>query len=301
MSALALLGTGMGMGVVHVLTGPDHLSALATLSANVGNFKAFAYGVRWGVGHSIGLVLVGSILIMLDYSNQQQNNGDDDGRNDDAIDMPKYIDLFCETMVGVCMLLLGLYGFVTAYRKHNGSGDSANTNTVTGTNHGQGVTCNIESGNGDTTLLGEQYYPPTTDDPSFQFQNGEASMSFHDHHHHLPQCCSNCNIPKPIITLGIGIIHGIAGPGGVLGVIPAVQLHNWKLAIIYLGSFCFTSTLTMGLYAALYGSCTHSFVESQNSAVIEYRMEMFSAGLSVFVGVLWLFLLSIGKLDDFFP
>jgi hypothetical protein len=55
MSTIAgIIGKGIGMGFLHVLTGPDHLSALATLSANVGNGKAFSLGVRWGVGHSTG-------------------------------------------------------------------------------------------------------------------------------------------------------------------------------------------------------------------------------------------------------
>ena len=35
------------MGAVHVLTGPDHMSALATLSAN-GGCGSFKYGIRWG-------------------------------------------------------------------------------------------------------------------------------------------------------------------------------------------------------------------------------------------------------------
>ena len=60
------------MGVVHVLTGPDHLSALATLSANVGNFRAFWYGVRWGIGHSTGLVLVGCFMIALSGTSEDE-------------------------------------------------------------------------------------------------------------------------------------------------------------------------------------------------------------------------------------
>lgn len=40
-------------GVGHVLTGPDHLSALALLSVGT-TFRAFVLGVRWGVGHRYG-------------------------------------------------------------------------------------------------------------------------------------------------------------------------------------------------------------------------------------------------------
>jgi len=53
-SVAGIIGKGIAMGILHVLTGPDHLSALATLSANVGQCRAFGLGVRWGLGHSAG-------------------------------------------------------------------------------------------------------------------------------------------------------------------------------------------------------------------------------------------------------
>ena len=47
-----------------------------------------------------------------------------------------------------------------------------------------------------------------------------------------------------------GVLHGVAGPGGVLGVVPAAQLRDAKLAILYLGAFCLSSTCVMGGFAA---------------------------------------------------
>lgn len=41
-----IISTGLLLGIVHVLTGPDHLSALAAMATG-GSFKAFALGVRW--------------------------------------------------------------------------------------------------------------------------------------------------------------------------------------------------------------------------------------------------------------
>ena len=49
------------MGVAHVAS-PDHLSALATLSSN-GGLGAFALGVRWGVGHSTGMIFAALALM----------------------------------------------------------------------------------------------------------------------------------------------------------------------------------------------------------------------------------------------
>ena len=82
------------MGILHVLTGPDHLSALATLSANTYNLEAFWYGVRWGIGHSFGLILVGSVLIMLDSLNRKNDN------DDDPIGISEYFQNVCESLVG---------------------------------------------------------------------------------------------------------------------------------------------------------------------------------------------------------
>ncbi|KAG7346614.1 hypothetical protein IV203_005683 [Nitzschia inconspicua] len=100
------------------------------------------------------------------------------------------------------------------------------------------------------------------------------------------------------LALFAGIIHGLAGPGGVLGIIPAVQLHNWKLAICYLGSFCISSTITMGVFACTYGTISSFLGYHKN---LDFEIQCFSATLSLIVGILWLVLISIGKLDDIFP
>jgi hypothetical protein len=99
------------------------------------------------------------------------------------------------------------------------------------------------------------------------------------------------------MAIWVGIIHGLAGPGGVLGVIPAVQLHDLKLASIYLGCFCISSTLTMGIFAATYGVLSARLGQGTQRG---FQIECVSASLSILVGIVWLTLLSIGKLDDLF-
>ena len=147
---------------------------------------------------------------------------------------------------------------------------------------------------------------------------GEARNDHHHHHH------SN----SPFLALCAGIFHGLAGPGGVLGVVPAIQLHNAGLAACYLLSFCASSTVTMGTFAAVYGSVTawlaRCCAKAQNNAsnvssddesannninataddaavmVVEFWIRCFSASLSLVVGVVWLVLLAMGKLEDVF-
>jgi hypothetical protein len=96
-----------------------------------------------------------------------------------------------------------------------------------------------------------------------------------------------------------GLLHGLAGPGGVLGVIPAVQLHDAKLATIYLASFCIMSILTMGGFATAYAMISHRLAKGGNAGRA-LLIESASASISIVVGILWIILLATGKMDDIF-
>lgn len=48
---------GLGSGAVHAVAGPDHLLALAPLSAG-GRSRAWRMGLRWGLGHGLGTLIV---------------------------------------------------------------------------------------------------------------------------------------------------------------------------------------------------------------------------------------------------
>jgi len=132
----------------------------------------------------------------------------------------------------------------------------------------------------------------------------EQSSSNHSSHRSsaIMTGCSRWiqSLSTKMLACFIGIIHGVAGPGGVLGVIPAVQLKDWKYSTIYLGSFCISSTIIMGCFAALYGTCSRKLGKDRGQKW-EFVMECISASLSIIVGILWLTLLACGKLEDVFP
>lgn len=50
--------TGLAAGAVHVVSGPDHLAALAPIAADQPR-RAMWLGVRWGLGHGASVVLLG--------------------------------------------------------------------------------------------------------------------------------------------------------------------------------------------------------------------------------------------------
>ena len=128
---------------------------------------------------------------------------------------------------------------------------------------------------------------------------------------HYNKCCNNCT--PGLLALITGIVHGMAGPGGVLGIIPAVQLKDTKLSAIYLSTFCATSTFTMGGFALFYGSFSTWLAGGEQSSHRQqeegrrrsarsriFLVEAGSAMLSIVVGIIWLVLLSIGDLEEVF-
>jgi hypothetical protein len=338
-----------GLGIAHVLTGLDHMSAVATLSAGVPHWStAFALGVRWGVGHSTGLLLVGITLIVLDYrrtsddhpseekEEEEASYGDDLNHDEEeeekTVNVPDLLSQVFESLVGVFMIVLGLYGVRRAlynnrtfstHRSHHPSHEEQDDDNETNVIDEEDLEAEEEEDDedvaetqGDTTTT----TPPTTTTTATaaattttttttgteaveQEEDGRSSTTGTSTAPTSPTSPTTTttlfrNISVKLMAFLAGIIHGLAGPGGVLGVIPAVQLKDWKLACIYLSSFCITSTLTMGCFACLYGKVTSSC--GGKGTNIEFRIQCGSAGLSILVGITWLVLSSLGQLDAVF-
>jgi uncharacterized membrane protein YjgN (DUF898 family) len=56
--------SGALAGTVHVLSGPDHLAAVAPLAVS-GRRRGWVSGWTWGLGHSSGVVMVGALAVLL--------------------------------------------------------------------------------------------------------------------------------------------------------------------------------------------------------------------------------------------
>ena len=332
--------TMKGLGIVHVLTGPDHLSALATLSAVSDLCTSFWLGVRWGIGHSTGLILVGSILIIHDYHvNQIDANSDETT----PVDVPDWLGHLCETLVGFFMLFLGIYGFRRAFQQkrrqqydgririsssEDGEGDDQekNSNRIHSHHHHNAKFVSTSASDAvvvsttkSTAVTGTGTYhdDPLESLPDLVIDDEAVATSASLELEPGNTCGDSCSggtggidqqcgsifsfsrkLSAKSLAVFAGIIHGLAGPGGVLGVVPAVQLHDWKLAFIYLGCFCIASTLTMGCFASCYGLLSSGIGQSTH---LEFQIHCFSSALSILVGITWLVLLCMGKLYDVFP
>jgi len=78
--------------VLHVISGPDHLAAVAPL-ALVNRGGAWSTGVRWGLGHASGVFLVGLLSLLLR----------------DLLPVDR-LSSWAERLVGLMLLGIGIWG-----------------------------------------------------------------------------------------------------------------------------------------------------------------------------------------------
>jgi len=95
---LLALGTGLIAGMAHVYMGADHLAALMPLSVGK-RLRAAWLGVRWGVGHSMGVVIVAIIFLVLRQ----------------AVDLEP-VSEWGERIVGIMLIGLGVIGVRAAFK-----------------------------------------------------------------------------------------------------------------------------------------------------------------------------------------
>ncbi len=95
---LIALGAGLAVGLFHVLSGPDHLGAIAPM-ASIERQRVWAIGLRWGLGHTLGLVLVAAAAAFVTHM--------------------AFVDSMSaasERFVGLMLLAIAGWGFWRCYR-----------------------------------------------------------------------------------------------------------------------------------------------------------------------------------------
>ena len=88
---------GLSAGIIHALSGPDHLSAVAPLVINERS-RRWRMGLFWGLGHSLGVWLIGLIALLL--------------RGFLPLDA---LSSWSERLVGVVLIGVGLWGLRRAF------------------------------------------------------------------------------------------------------------------------------------------------------------------------------------------
>lgn len=110
---------GLAAGLVHVLSGPDHLAAIAPL-ASAGDRSSWRTGLQWGVGHTAGVLLIAALLLLL--------------RDQLPLDS---ISAYSERAVGVALMAVGAWGMWRAEKRATSAAHShAGASLAMGALHG---------------------------------------------------------------------------------------------------------------------------------------------------------------------
>src|SRR4051812_11286589 len=86
--------------MVHVLSGPDHLAAIAPLTLSKWS-RSVAIGFRWGLGHSSGVLFVGLLALLF--------------RELIPVDA---ISSWGERCVGGMLVMIGIWGLRKSLKAH---------------------------------------------------------------------------------------------------------------------------------------------------------------------------------------
>jgi hypothetical protein len=91
--------SGALAGVVHVLSGPDHLAAIAPL-AIADQRRGWVAGCTWGIGHTSGVVTVAALAVLLR----------------DVLPSVDLISAWSERLVGAALIAVGLWALRAGVR-----------------------------------------------------------------------------------------------------------------------------------------------------------------------------------------
>ena len=97
--------TGALAGLFHVLTGPDHLAAVAPLAAADGRRRGWVAGWTWGMGHASGVVVVALLAVLLR----------------DALPPIDLISAWSERIVGAALIVVGIWALRRGFKVRHSS------------------------------------------------------------------------------------------------------------------------------------------------------------------------------------
>lgn len=211
--------SGLAAGVVHVVSGPDHLAALAPLVADEPR-RGAGLGLRWGLGHGFAVVAMGGLGMMARAS----------------IDIER-LSALSEVAVGFVLIAVGLWALRKASRivVHAHAHD--------------------------------------------HHQDGHSHLHVHDADVDHEQ--ADAHRGHSHAAYAVGALHGAAGTGHLLGVLPSLALPPTEAAI-YLGAYFVSAVVAMVLFGALIG-----MVSNRRGPRTLRRLMYASSFAAILIGLVW--------------
>ena len=96
---MEFLFIGFAAGFAHVISGADHLAALAPFAARREQHAAWRLGLHWGLGHACGVALIGLLVWLLKVTTAAE-----------------WLSTGAEQLVGVLLISIGALGIRSLLR-----------------------------------------------------------------------------------------------------------------------------------------------------------------------------------------
>lgn len=248
-SVAAAVAGGVAMGTLHVVTGADHISAVASLAVGNSPSRAFALGARWGAGHSVGLLCVFLVLLALRVE------------TDEAF--MRVASRWMGLCVGAFMVALGVYGVREVDQRLRDA--------------------EVADGGGEDGRDEERarLFAARKDDDR-ALDDDEKRLNEKNEKNKT----GGSSFLTGWLAILAGVVHGAAGPGAILGVLPAMALRDEPLVLGYFCGFVGATVVAMGAFAAGWGAGTRA-LGRRGGARVARGLAMCSSVLCVVVGVAW--------------
>ena len=275
--------TGFIARMAHVATGPDHLAAVTPLAID-SRKKSWIIGLLWGVGHTLGMLLIGLLFILFKELLPIES-----------------ISKYSEMVIGFLLIGIGSWALIRMYLRHS---------------HGYKPHGHFHTRPFLYAHIHKHDHPepPVVDhhphyehsripDPAFPFHTHDHQ---HVHHHqhgrdgHLPDAGFVIHDRHPadhghkvsvkqngFSALMIGIIHGFAGFSHLFALLPSLALPTLTASFIYIVAFAAGTIITMIAFAFILGLVAFRSEVKQQQVFLKW-FSISGAFLAIAIGVLWI-------------
>ena len=216
-SFLSIIAVGFFLGMRHA-TDPDHVIAVTTIVSRQRNLlKAALTGIFWGVGHTLTILVVGTIIILFD------------------VVIPARIGLSMEFAVGLMLIILGVVNIVSFLR----SADSISSRNEEESE----VIHRHPHTHGDYV-----HSHPHGHSPEAHPHSAETPLTW------LDRVFGRVGLYQQLRPLVVGIVHGLAGSAAVaLLILATIRNPHWAIAYLLVfgvGTVAGMMLITMSLASA---------------------------------------------------
>jgi high-affinity nickel-transport protein len=196
-SFLSIVAVGFFLGMRHA-TDPDHVIAVTTIVSRQRNLlKAAMTGIFWGIGHTLTIFVVGTVIILFD------------------VVIPARIGLSMELSVGLMLIVLGVMNITSFLRSARAF-----------SSHPQGEPDLIHR---HPHSHGDYVHSHTHSHTAETHAHNQTPLTW------LDRLFGRIGLYQQLRPLVVGIVHGLAGSAAVaLLILTTIRNPHWAIAYLLL-------------------------------------------------------------------